>query len=155
KETRSFTRVIQSTISIKRWTTQMPSPADVRPKQCSGCSRAAAPLGERIVVVGHGTRRRNVLGPCGPGDAVGTLISILARRFRCRGCGAVLLVVPLGVLPVRRYCAFAIAWALALFGLLGLSASEVRERVTSWRREPHTANLGWPALKRWARDVRD
>lgn len=106
------------------------------------------------MIVGHGTRPREVLGPADHGHVAGGIVSILLRRYVCRACGAVLTVGPRGLLRGRRYSAFAIAWALALFGLIRLTLTAVRETVTLWREEPHTANLGWASLRRWARAVR-
>lgn len=95
-----------------------------------------------------------VLGAHDP-DSNDTELVLRLRRYRCRACRTVITVAPRGILPRRRYCAYAIAWALALFGLFGLGAIVVRERVTSWRAAPFTANLEWVSLKRWARAVRD
>jgi hypothetical protein len=108
-----------------------------------------------MVIVGHGVRTRRMVGPVDHGDDAGLSTDVCTRRYRCRACSAVLVVVPRGVLPRRRYTAFAIAWALALFGLVGLTAPRVREKITSWRAAPHTANLAWAALRRWVRAVRD
>jgi hypothetical protein len=108
-----------------------------------------------LVIVGHGLRERTLVGPLDHHGGIGQAIVLQVRRYRCRACAAVLTVVPRGVLPGRRYGAFAIAWALALFGLLGLPAIAVRQRVTSWRAEPYTSNLAWASLRRWARALRD
>lgn len=108
-----------------------------------------------MVIVGHGLRKRTVIGPADHEDVGGRVIALALRRYRCRACAAVLTVTPRGVVRRRCFCAFAIAWALALFGLLGLSVTAVRERVTNWRARPDTTNLAWAALKRWARAVRD
>lgn len=128
---------------------------DVRPATCVACGAAGAPLGKRLVIVGHGLRERALTGPLDHEDAGGCVTVVRTRRYRCRACAAVLEVVPRGILPRRRYSAFAVARALALFGLLILTATAVRERVTTWRAMPHTPNLAWPALMRWARAVRD
>lgn len=155
EKTRSNQRVVESKIEIKRWMEEVPSVGDARPKRCVACLAVGTPLGKPIVIVGHGTRSRNVIGPRHHEDVVGGMHTILLRRFLCRACDAVLTVVPRGVLFRRRYSAFAIAWALALFGLVRLTATVVRERVTRWRAMPHTVNLGWAALIHWARAVRD
>jgi hypothetical protein len=50
-----------------------------------------------MMLVGHGTRERQVRGPLAPGAmALDTVIR--ARRYRCRGCGAIVTVVPRGVI---------------------------------------------------------
>lgn len=73
------------------------------------------------------------------------------RRYRCRACKAVLLVVPLDVEPRRHYSRPAMALALALLGLLGQSATTVRRAVSPWR---ITTTAGWATLRRWVRAVR-
>ena len=80
---------------------------------------------------------------------------ITARRYRCLACGAVILVVPCGVLSRRHFSACAIAWALALFGLEGLPARTVRARASPWRVVGATAAVGWVALRRWVGAVRE
>jgi hypothetical protein len=147
--------MVPSAIEIKRWAQSVPPVGDVRPARCPACTAVGAPIGKPVVIVGHGLREREILGPVEHEDPAGGSIVVLLRRFRCRACAAVLTVVPRGVLRLRRYSAFAIAWALALFGLLGLTVTGVRERVTSWRATPYTSNLAWAALIRWTRDVRD
>lgn len=132
-----------------------PTVDDVRPARCPCCDAVGAPPGRSLVIVGHGLRRRGVIGPLDHEDAAGEVVMLDLRRYRCQACGAVLVVVPRGVVRRRRYSAFAIAWALALFGLLGLSVVDVRQRVTPWRATPYTTNLAWAALVRWARAVRD
>lgn len=154
-ERRSNERIVHAAIEIKSWAMEVPSVCDLRPGTCPGCGAAGAPLGERVVIVGHGLRKRSVIGPLDHRGGIGQAIVLQVRRYRCRACAAVLTVVPRGVLLGRRYGAFAIAWALALFGLLGLPVTAVRERVTSWRAEPHTSNLAWASLSRWARALRD
>jgi hypothetical protein len=80
-------------------------------------------------------------------------VVIDCRRYRCTGCGAILLVVPRGIAPRRHYSQAAIALALALWGLMGLPLEAVRERVCAWRtRSP--AATGWSTLRRWAQAAR-
>lgn len=81
-------------------------------------------------------------------------VEILARRYRCRACGAVIVVVPRGVLRYRHFFGAAIAWALGLFGVERRSAREVRRRTSSWRVVGATAASGWAALRRWVAAVR-
>ncbi|WP_437653699.1 hypothetical protein [Sorangium sp. So ce1182] len=76
-----------------------------------------------------------------------------ARRYRCLGCSAVLLVVPRGVLGRRVYSAAAIGFALALWGLALATAAEVRRRVGPARILGESAVTGWATLRRWAREV--
>lgn len=82
------------------------------------------------------------------------MVEVAARRFLCRGCGAVLLVVPRGMMPRRHYSASAIALALALLGLLGLSLSEIRRRISPWQIVEEAAATSWPTLRRWVKAAR-
>ncbi|WP_437753069.1 hypothetical protein [Sorangium sp. So ce1389] len=81
------------------------------------------------------------------------MISVTVRRYRCLSCGAVLLVVPRGVLGRRAYSAAAIGFALALWGLALATAAEVRRRVCPAKILGQSAVTGWATLRRWARDV--
>jgi hypothetical protein len=67
------------------------------------------------------------------------------RRYRCRGCGGVLVVVPRGVLRRRHFGAAAIALALLRLGS-GARVADIRRELggqgeTAW----------WPTLRRWVR----
>lgn len=80
---------------------------------------------------------------------------VVCRRYRCLACGAILLVVPRGILRSRLYSGGAIALALALWGVEGLAPAEVRTRVSPWRIVGAAAAAGWASLRRWARAVRE
>ena len=64
------------------------------------------------MLVGHGLRSRQVLGPTSFGAAPEALVVPL-RRYRCRACRAVVVVGPRGLVHDRSYSAPAIAGALA------------------------------------------
>ena len=72
------------------------------------------------------------------------------RRYLCRGCGAVVTVVPRGVAPRLRYRLPAIAWALGRWWQ-GASSAAVRREVSPFRRVGEEAVRGWPSLRRWVR----
>jgi hypothetical protein len=101
---------------------------------------------------GHGTRERQLRGP-GDLDGASTTVVITARRYRCIGCGAVIVVVPREVRAGRLYSVRAIALALALWGLAGATAAEVRQRICPAAIVGHAAAAGWATLRRWARAV--
>jgi hypothetical protein len=145
--------MIHSAISVKSWQERTPSVEAARPARCPCCAAAGSPVGERCQLHGHGLRERVVQGPLAPGER-STTVTILARRFRCVVCHAVLLVVPAGVLRLRRYTAMAIGYAFALFGLLGQSPVAVRQAVSAWPVVGATAAAGWATLKRWTRAAR-
>jgi hypothetical protein len=106
------------------------------------------------VLHGHGRRERQVWGPAtadGPPEVRLTWV----QRFLCKLCEAVMTVAPREVLTKRLYSAAAIALALALFGLTGLSLREVRERVSPWPKLGYTAAATWCAVPRWTAAVRE
>ncbi len=74
----------------------------------------------------------------------------MGRRYECQSCGAVILVVPRGVLARRRYPVPVIAFALALWGLCERPAAEVRQAVSPWRIVGDAAAVGWTMPARWA-----
>ena len=79
---------------------------------------------------------------------------VVARRYRCVPCGAVLIVVPCEVRGRRVYSACAIGLALALWGLLEATAGQVRGRVCPAKVLGAAGVTGWATLRRWARDIR-
>ncbi|WP_437325352.1 hypothetical protein [Sorangium sp. So ce381] len=149
---RSGRSVVQSAIDIKRWQQQTPTVVEARPARCPACGVASCPLGGAIRLQGHGKRERQVWGPSGP-DQPPEMLTVTARRYRCVSCGAVLLVVPRGVLGRRLYSASAIGFALALWGLVLATAAEVRRRVAPAGIVGDSAVTGWTTLRRWVRDV--
>ena len=145
---RSSVRIVYSSLDVKAWMQEMPSVTVGRPEQCPCCGAAGSPLGCRVQLHGHGTRSRQVRGPLRPYDEPQE-VQIRTRRYLCRQCGAVVQVVPRGVLRCRLFSANAIALALALWALYKLPAAEVRRRVSPWRKLGATAASGWASLRRW------
>jgi len=97
---------------------------------------------------GHGLRARQVRGPLAFGDTP-DLVTVDGRRYQCQACEAVMIVEPRSVMRYRHFSASAIAMALALFGVEGASAIQVRRRVSPWRTVGHAACRGWVTLHRW------
>ena len=99
---RSSSGIVQSVIDVKRWQADLPSVDAVRPGSCPACSVASRPPGGGLRVHGHGLRSRDLWGPLEVG---GTPVEteVQGRRYECQACGAVVLVVPRGVLARRRY----------------------------------------------------
>ncbi|WP_242395830.1 hypothetical protein [Anaeromyxobacter oryzisoli] len=126
---------------------------EVRPGRCPACKAPSRPAGGALGLHGHGLRERHQWGPVEPG-AVSTLISILLRRYRCRSCGAVVVVGPRGLVRRRLYSAGAIALALVLYGVADLSPRDVRHRISPLRIVGATAAAGWASRRRWSRAVR-
>lgn len=153
QKNRNHGSIIQSEISLKHWIAQTPTVAEARPAACLGCKAASCPVGGRIQVHGHGLRERQVRGPLGPGEkAVAVVVS--GRRYLCVVCGAVFLVVPREVLPRRQYSAAAIGFALALWGLVGLTTIAVRLQISPSTVLGFDAMTGWVTLRRWAKAVK-
>jgi ferredoxin len=105
------------------------------------------------VVHGDGTRERQVWGPS-TAEGTPVLSTIRARRYECQQCGACMVVVPSDVVPGRLYSGPAIALALALWAVIGMTAAAVRARVSPFPIVGATAAAGWITLRRWAFDVR-
>lgn len=139
-------------VGVKQWLAAVPGVDLVRPSTCPVCGQAGCPPGASLGIIGHGLRERQFLGPPGPGQAP-KMVLLLVRRFLCR-CGAVLTVVPCETLPGRLYTSSAIGWALALFGVQGLSAAEVRRQTSPWTVVGPIAIRDWATLRRWIRAVR-
>lgn len=125
----------------------------VRPGRCPACAAPGRPGGGPLGLHGHGLRERHQWGPVELG-AVPALIGILVRRYQCQLCGAVVMVVPRGIVRRRLYSASAMALALALYGVAGFAPTEVRRRVSPLRIVGTTAAAGWASLRRWSRAVR-
>lgn len=149
---RSGASVVRSAIDIKRWLQSPPSVEAARPARCPACRAASGRVGAPIALHGHGTREREVRGPLELGGPPVSRV-VTARRYRCVPCGAVAIVVPCELRGRRVYSASAIAFALALWGLVRATAAEVRRRVSPAARVGDTAAAGWVTLRRWARDV--
>jgi len=150
---RSVTRIVQAELDVKRWIADPPGVDEVRPGQCPICAAPSRPAGAALGLHGHGLRERHQWGPAAPGG-LPELIGILIRRYQCQLCGAVVVVVPRGVLRRRLYSAAAVALALALYGVAGLTRPEVRRRVSPFAVVGATAAAGWASLRRWSRAVR-
>jgi len=149
----STTRIVYAELDVKSWNARFPTTEEVRPASCPSCGAASRPAGGRIVLHGHGLRVRDQWGPA-DATAPPSVGEVGCRRYRCQRCGAVLQVVPRGVLRRRLYSAAAVALALALWGVEGFAPAEVRRRVSPWRRVGATAAGSWMSLRRWARAVR-
>lgn len=138
---------VSCSYELSRWIATPPSTHAVRPTHCPRCRAPSRPVGQKLGLWGHGCRRRLLRGPQHPGGPVRD-IEIQARRFLCRHCQAVILVVPGGILPGRRYTAIMIARALAVVGLATGTPAMAREQ-TGQRRASD-----WPSLRRWCRQAR-
>lgn len=154
KKGRSNRTIVRSAIDVKSWLARVPSVDEVRPGQCPRCAVASRPVGRGLQIWGHGLRDRQSRGPLEPlGDPVE--VTLRVRRYLCRPCRAVIVVVPLGVIAGRLFAAAAIGLALTLFGVERLPLGKVRQRVSPWRRVGATAYGSWLAPRRWVRAIRE
>jgi len=154
KEGRSNWTIVRSAIDVKTWMARTPSVEEVRPGQCPRCAVASRPLGRALQIWGHGLRDRQQRGPLEPfGEPVE--ITLRVRRYVCRPCAAVIVVVPLGIVAGRLFSAAAIGLALVLFGVVGLPMAEVRRRTSPWRRVGLSAQGSWLGLRRWIGAIRE
>ena len=99
------------------------------------------------MLVGHGLRSRQVLGPTSFGAAPEALVVPL-RRYRCRACRAIVVVGPRGLVHDRSYSASAIAGALAAMAS-GATSVGVRTRTSPWTTVGPSAAERWVTLVRW------
>jgi hypothetical protein len=107
-------------------------------------------VGSALVIVGHGLRVRTLEGPPAPGQAP-ALTEVVARRYRCRACHAILVVVPAGVSRGYRYGRSAMAWALSLWGYEHASAASVRAQTSTAKVVGASSATRWASLRRWTR----
>lgn len=121
-----------------------------RPAACQRCGQPAYEAG-RIRIHGHGLVQRQQRGPEQAAGRPGTH-AYACRRYRCKGCGAVFTVLPASAQPRKHFSGAAIALALALWGLCGWSAAQVRAAVSDWAHTGASAR-GWRSLARWARQA--
>jgi transposase len=138
-------------VAIKSWIAQTPSVEEVRPARCAGCGAASRPVGGSLNVHGQGLMQRQVRGVVELGGEP-RVYALEVRRYECQRCGAVMTVVPAGVLARRQYSASSIALALHLWLTVGLSDRAVCDQVCAWRRRGRSAR-GWAQLYRWARQA--
>jgi hypothetical protein len=132
---------------------QMPTCAEARPATCPGCDAAARPVGGRLVIVGHGVVERQLRGPmAAAGIAESVLLKV--RRYRCRGCKAILVVGPLGLARGRWYGAGAIALALDAYAR-GETSVSIRHRVSPSATVGASACERWVTLVRWIEAARE
>jgi hypothetical protein len=142
--------VVHSTLECKFWLVRPPSAEEVRPARCPACQGAGREVGRVLSIVGHGLRDRQQRGPPAV-DAAPMTTVVAIRRYRCRRCRAVLVVVPREVEPRRHYSRPAIALALARRGLLDETSAQVRRAISAWQ---IAATAGWRTLRRWITAVR-
>ena len=149
---RSTPGIVRFTRLVKDWVAHLPSVEEARPTHCPWCHAASRPVGGRRVLHGHGTRARQVRGPREPGGEP-VVEELQVRRYQCQACGATCTVAPLELVTRRLYSLGAIVWALALWGLMGLSSARVRALVNPFKHAGAGSAPTWYTLVRWVQAV--
>lgn len=144
-KSRSATNLIRKPVAFKFWIEGPPPIEAARPNRCPKCGIAAGMLGG-LAIVGHGVRLREIRGPERPYQRPRSMI-VHCRRFACRGCGAIMTVVPLELGAWHRYALPALFWAIALFGLDGCLARQIRALVSPDQLLGQESR--WRQLGRW------
>lgn len=104
--------------------------------------------GQGVTLVGHGVRLRQVRGPV-TAEGAAEVVTVVTRRYRCRACGAVIAVVPRGIVARRHFSASAIGLGLLLYAVLRVHVDELAARVGLWGRG-HSA---WRTVVRWTQAI--
>ena len=146
-------RFVHFELDVKSWANSQPGVHEARPPVCPCCDTPAITDG-RVVLQGHGQRRRQWWGLAGA-DGTSRHGELFLRRYRCRQCTAVLVVGPSGLLPRHRYTALAIVVALRLWAVERQTDSETRATISPWPRGGVCRPERWTTLRRWAAAARD
>ena len=111
------------------------------------CGAASREPGRPVGIVGHGLRTRVVEGPVAVDEAP-VFTEIRARRYGCKACGAILIVLPRGVGRGYRFALAAIALGLALWAS-GVPSATVRSKVSTSKMVGASSAARWASLRRW------
>lgn len=151
----SHLHLIEFPRDVKHWLAEGPPPVEAaRPARCTVCLGASRDERRGLTLYGHGLRSRVRWGPRAPA-LLPDRTSVPTRRFQCQLCGAVIVVVPRGMLPRKRYSGPAIGFALALWALAGRGEPEVFDRVSVYPLSAYVVAHGWRSLRRWTSDAVD
>jgi len=149
---RSTSNFLRLPIESKLWTKETLSVDAARPLRCPACGEPGR-NGSKIRIYGHGLRERQQRGPPLPGET--PLVAVLSlRRYQCQRCNALITCAPRSAQKHKHYSGSAIAWALALFGVLKLTLNVVRARTSPWVITGEHNRDRWASLVRWARAVK-
>lgn len=67
---------MRAAVGIKAWIAKTPCVDEVRPAHCAGCGAASRPVGERVVLHGHGLRELAKVRARSPGSTLTTTYSV-------------------------------------------------------------------------------
>src|SRR5690606_21221113 len=136
-------------VGCKFWAKDVPSVEVARPVRCPVCAQAGRESSEKRGIHGHGLRTRTVFGVLAVDESPG-VHEIELRRYRCLGCGAVLVVGPWDLVPGMLYGLATIVLALAQW-TLGSARASVRAQFGAFSVVGVSTRGDWPSLRRWAR----
>jgi hypothetical protein len=147
REIQSGRGVVRFAGDVKEWP---PSVGVARPGACPWCEGPAFSGLGKVMLHGHGVVKRVQRGPASV-ETSPIARGVPVRVYLCQyaECGKACRVLPSSAVPRKHFSGAAIGLALALWGLVGLSAPTVRSRIN----ERLTFEPGWPALARWAGDI--
>lgn len=133
--------ILRTEISLEHWMAREPTAEECRPGTCPRCGQASRRFRGRqqLGLHSHGFRPRVVAHTPTPSCRPRRVV-VRARRYLCRGCGAVCLVVPSEVLPRRRYSAAAIGTLVASEACSRRTSGRDSDLVRRWVRKS-AANL--------------
>lgn len=146
-------RVVRSPQSLIRFDLPFKPLPDVdrlRPEACAGCGLPRGQPGA-LGLHGHGIRSRQQRGPGGFGEKP-TITEVVIRRYICTACGAITTVTP-PLVRRKLFSPLAIAWALALYGLLDAAPRHIRALISPWRIVGAGAAHTWRSVGRWAAEA--
>jgi hypothetical protein len=154
---RATPRFAHFDLDVNSWQLLPPSVGAARLACCPACN-APAVVDGRIILHGHGLRRRVLRGPLEPGGEP-CEIEVFVRRYQCQRCKAVTTVGPRG-LTSRRYLTMVIVLALWLWSACDQARSwldaSVRARVCPVPADAYAARPErWTTLRRWAKVFAD
>jgi hypothetical protein len=145
---------VEFDLDVNFWTKWIPDVPAARPPRCPRCRAPGVRSDGRVLLHGHGLRRRRLRGPAWiGGEALER--EVLVRRYACKCCRAVITVGPRGLLSGRRYTAMAVALALWRWAVCQLTDPQVRAALCSVADEGLSRPERWTTLRRWARAARD
>lgn len=141
--------------AVRYWMGITPEINAVRPGACPHCRALSRAHDGRVVLEGHGARRRDVVVVVNDGALRFERIACWSRRFLCNACGRCCAVLPDGVLPGSSYslAAVIVAWfaASATMGDASSRASAVCAPEGADRSLPEATASRWRTPYRWAR----
>lgn len=141
----ALTLFVEELLDEHREVARLPSVAALRPPRCPRCGQPAHEPGKCLMIVGHGTYSRQVLGHPGiAGEAV-----VHVRRYLCRACRHTMSILSDWLHPHRWYSADVILEALRLLLVERRPEAEIRSRYCS------RVSGSWRTLWRWARELLD